>query len=313
MSEPRSAVTGAFGFTGRAIARLLVDSGVPVVTLARRVDTSDPLFHRLEYIAPADFGRPTELQRALQGVHTFYNTYWIRFPRGTENFDRAIAETAVLLGAAREAGVKRIVHFSVTNAGVSGATPYFTAKAQTEEMIRASGLPYAIVRPSLLFGSGDILLNNMAWALRRLPLFGVPGDGAYSVQPIHVDDVARLAVEAGSRTGNEVFDAVGQEMFSYRDLVLAVRAAVGSSARIVSMPPAVVVLAAAFLGRLVGDVVLTRDEVTELMSGWLVSREPGRGETPLSSWLTANGSAIGRRYASELSRNFAVHRALRRV
>ena len=155
MSEPRSAVTGAFGFTGRAIARLLVDSGVPVVTLARRVDTSDPLFHRLEYIAPADFGRPTELQRALQGVHTFYNTYWIRFPRGTENFDRAIAETAVLLGAAREAGVKRIVHFSVTNAGVSGATPYFTAKAQTEEMIRASGLPYAIVRPSLLFGSGD--------------------------------------------------------------------------------------------------------------------------------------------------------------
>jgi nucleoside-diphosphate-sugar epimerase len=280
------------------------------VTLARRVDPADPLFDQRALIRPADFGRPDQLRQALEGVETFYNTYWIRFPRGSQNFDRAIAETGALIAAAREAGVRRIVHFSVTNAGAAGATPYFMAKARAEEMVRTCGLPFAIVRPSLLFGSGDILLNNMAWALRRLPVFGIPGDGAYQLQPVHVDDVARLAVEAGSRTADEVFDAVGPETFAYRDLVLAVRTAVNSSARIIPMPPAIVRLSAVFLGRLVGDVVLTGDEIRELMSGWLVSSEPPRGRTRLTSWLAANGAGIGRQYASELRRNFTVQGGL---
>jgi len=262
------------------------------------------LFHRLALFAPVAFGRPDKLRRALNGVDTFYNTYWISFPRGTENFERAIAETAVLIGAAREAGVRRIVHFSVTNAGGPAATAYFRAKSQTEAMVQGSGLSFAIVRPSLLFGTADILLNNMAWALRRLPVFGIPGDGSYPVQPVHVQDVARLAVEAGSRTEDEQFDAVGPEPFGYRELVMAVRAAVGSSAMVVAMPPAVISLSAGVLGRLVGDVVLTSDEITELTSGWLVSSEPPRGGTRLSAWIEANHDSLGRTYSSELARNF---------
>ena len=116
----------------------------------------------------------------------------------------------MLFEAAKRAGVGRIVHFSVTNASSGSALPYFRGKAPVENMLVGLGIPYAIIRPTLVIGVGDLLLNNMAWALRRFPVFPVYGNGDYPVQPVYVEDLAAQAVEAGSQSENSVADAPGR-------------------------------------------------------------------------------------------------------
>ena len=303
MAGTRVAVTGAFGFTGRALAEQLLASGHDIVNLSRRSSEGDPLAGRLITHA-LDASRPDGLRAALAGVNVLYNTWWLRFPRDGATFEGLIADSAVLLEAARDSGVRRIVHVSVVGAETNAETPYVRAKAALEGVIRASGLEWTIVRPTLLFGPGDILINNLAWALRRLPIYGMPGFGRYRVQPIHVDDVARICMEAAGGPAGRAIDAAGPETFEYRDLVARIRAAVGSCSLVVPMPGPLVLAAARALGLVVGDVVLTRDEIRELTSSLLVSEEPPRGEIRLSAWLVEHAPILGRRWSSELGRNY---------
>jgi uncharacterized protein YbjT (DUF2867 family) len=299
----RDAVTGAFGYTGRAIAERLVAEGRQVVTLTRRSGERDPLKGLIEVqpFRPED-GAATVA--ALRGVDTLYNTYWIRFPRATDTYDGAVARSADLFAAAREAGVRRLVHVSVIRASLDGPTPYVRAKAKLEAIARESGLEWAIVRPTLLFGRDDILLNNLAWALRRLPVYGIPGRGRYRVQPIHVDDVARICVEAASWPSGEIRDAAGPDQLEYRDLVAIIRSTIGSRSLVVPMPAPAVLAAARLLGLIVGDVVLRRDEVLELTTSFLTSDQVPLGTTRVEDWLRANASTLGRRWSSELARNY---------
>ncbi len=300
----RDAVTGAFAFTGRVIAERLLASGRDVLTLTRRAPApGDPLAGKVA-TAPMDFARPDDLVAALRGVDTLYNTYWIRFSRGSVSFERALGDTAVLIDAARRSEIRRFVHVSVVNADPSAPTAYFRAKAALEQILGASGLSYAIVRPTLTFGRRDILINNLAWALRHLPMVGIPGGGRYPIQPVHVDDVARITLERAARSDDLTVDAAGPETFEYRELVEMVRRAVGSRARLVAVPPIVMAAAARLVGLAVRDVVLTRDELIELTHGLLVSNSPPTGQIRFSEWLAANGGSIGRHYASELARHY---------
>jgi NADH dehydrogenase len=299
------AITGAFGFTGRALAERLLDDGHDLVTLSRRSGAGDPLGDRLR-VEPFATDRPDRLAASLAGVDTLFNTFWIRFPRGTMTYERAVAQSSVLLAAAREAGVRRIVHVSVVNAAPDGPTPYVRAKAALEAIVRSSGLEWVIVRPTLTYGPGDILINNLAWALRRLPVYGLPGLGGYTVQPVHVDDVARICAEAATMEPGRTIDAAGPDILRYRDLVSMVREAIGSRSILVPMPATLVLAAARLLGSVVGDVVLTRDEVRELTSSFLTSLEPGRGTTRIAEWLPANAASLGRTWASELQRNYGL-------
>jgi uncharacterized protein YbjT (DUF2867 family) len=299
----RVAVTGSFGFTGRAQTESLLAAGHDVVTLTRRSGDGDALAGRIT-VRRFDVDRPDELAAALAGVETLFNTYWLRFPRGSSTFERAIARSAALLAAAHDAGVRRVVHVSVVNATSDAETPYVRAKAALEEVVRSSGLQWVIVRPTLTYGPNDILINNLAWALRRLPIYGMPGLGRYTVQPVHVDDVARICVEAAAGPSGVVIDAAGPETMTYRELVDRVRSAVHSRSLVVPMPSALVLAAARLLGLLVRDVVLTRDEIRELTSSLLTSHEPPRGEIRLSEWLPANAATLGRRWSSELARNY---------
>ena len=297
------AVTGAFGFTGRALAERLLTDGHDLVTLSRRSGEGDPLRDQLR-VEPFDTDRPDRLVASLAGVDTLFNTFWIRFPRGTMTYERAVAQSAALVAAARDAGVRRIVHLSVVNAAPDGPTPYVRAKAALEAIVRSSGLEWVILRPTLTYGPGDILINNLAWALRRLPVYGLPGLGRYTVQPVHVDDLARICAEAATMEAGQTIDAAGPEILRYRDLVSMVRAAIGSRSIVLPMPAALVLAAARLLGPVVHDVVLTGDEVRELTSSLLTSIQPARGTTRISEWLTANAASLGRTWASELDRNY---------
>lgn len=303
MANGRVAVTGSFGFTGQALTEQLLAAGNEVVTLSRRSGAGHPLASRVR-VQPFDTSRPDELAASLQGVETLFNTYWIRFPRGSATFEGAVARSAALLAAARAAGVRRVVHVSVVNAEPDAETPYVRAKAALEGVVRASGLEWTIVRPTLTYGTDDILINNLAWALRRLPVYGIPGRGRYTVQAVHVDDVARICVEAASGPAGAIVDAAGPETMEYRELVDRVRSAIGSRSLVVPMPATVVLAAARLLGLVVRDVVLTGDEIRELTSSLLTSHEPPRGRIRLSDWLPANADELGRRWSSELARNY---------
>jgi len=304
MTQSRDAVTGAFGFTGRALAEALLSAGREVVTLSRRSGRGDPLAPRLAAIRPLDFGQPDRLAEALAGVDTLYNTYWMRFPRGGRTFDDVVRESGLLLEAAARAGVRRLVHVSVVGADAAGETPYVRAKGRLEALVRSSGLEFTIVRPTLTYGPGDILINNLAWALRRLPVYGIPGRGRYRVQPVHVDDVARICVEAAAEPPGATIDAAGPETLEYRELVALVRSAIGSRALVLPMPTPVVLAAGKVIGVLVRDVVLTQDELRELMGSLLTSTGTPRGRIRLSEWLPEHATELGRRWASELARNY---------
>ena len=296
-------VTGAFSYTGRYVTRRLLDQGVRVRTLTRSPDAEDPFGSRVE-VAPLDFSDPDGLCRSMQGAGVFYNTYWVRYAHGRITFDLAVENTRTLFEAAKRAGVGRIVHFSVTNVSSGAGLPYFRGKGQVETMLKDLGIPYAVIRPTLIFGDGDLLLNNIAWALRRFPVFPVYGKGDYYVQPVYVEDVAAQAVEAGSQNENSVADAAGPDTFSFEELLRLLASAVGVRRLLVHTPPSAGLALTGLVGLLMRDVVLTRDEVDGLMAGLLTSKAAPTGTTRLGDWLKYNADRLGRRYVSEIRRNF---------
>jgi NADH dehydrogenase len=298
-----NAVTGAFGYTGKYIARRLLMLGERVITLTGHPGQANEFGNAVEAF-PFRFDNPNAMAESLAGVRVLYNTYWIRFDRGRTTYERAVDNTRALIQAAEIAGVERVVHISITNPDASSPLPYFRGKAVLEEEIRNARFSYAIVRPTVVFGAEDILINNIAFILRKLPLFIIPGTGRYRLQPIYVEDLATIAVEAAHSSGDIVIDAVGPEIFSFEELVHLLAKAVRSRAVIVHARPGLALAAARILGVAFHDVVLTRDELEGLMASVLISRSAPTGSICLSSWLTDNAGALGTRYASELNRHY---------
>jgi NADH dehydrogenase len=296
-------VTGAFGYTGKYITRRLLAMGRGVKTLTGHPERAGAFNGHIE-IAPLQFDRRADLVESLRGASTLYNTYWIRFPHGEVTYEKAVENTGVLVAAAREAGVRRIVHISITNPSEDSTLGYFRGKAAIENLVTASGLAYAILRPTVIFGVEDVLINNIAWLLRHCPVFAIAGSGDYRLQPVFVVDVAEMAVAAGRESGNKVIDAVGPEIYAFEDLVRMVAGKVGSHAKILHVPPALALFLARLVGRAVRDVVLTQEEIEGLMAGLLVSKNEPTGRTRLSQWASRHAHLLGRRYASELERHF---------
>lgn len=300
-------VTGAFSYSGSAIAERLLGSGRRVRTLTFHPARAHPLQARVETL-PYRFEDPAALTRNLQGVSTLYNTFWVRFDHGRASFADAIENSRALFSAASRAGVQRIVHVSITNPSVESPLPYFRGKALVERALAQTGLHYSIIRPTWIFGGQrDVLTNNIAWILRRMPVFALPGNGSYPVQPVHVDDLARICVDAADSGGDPVLDAAGPETMPFRDLVALIRSAVNARSPIFHIPPPLMAAAARGLGLLVRDVVLTPDEITGLMAGLLVSHNPPLGQIAFREWLEQHKTSIGRSYANELHRHFATH------
>ena len=302
-------VTGAFSYSGSRIAELLIDSGREVRTLTHHPDREHQLRARVQAL-PYRFEDAVALARSLEGITTVYNTYWVRFERGRTTFANAVANSRALFEAARRAGVARIVHVSIANPSIDSPLPYYRGKALVEQALAESSVPYVIVRPTFLFGGGrDILANNIAWILRRMPLFVVPGDGRYLVQPIHVDDLARICLQAAQGRSGVIMDAAGPDTMSFDELVRAIREAVGRRTPILHAPPAAMAALARALGLVVRDVVLTADEIRGLTAGLLVSHQPALGRTSFIEWLKEEGPALGRAYANELERHFRMPKA----
>ncbi len=296
-------VIGALSYTGRSIARRLLAAGGEVRTLTGHPGRVNPFGHRVA-VAPLRFEDPGALVGALRGADVLYNTYWVRFPRGQATFARAVENTRALVAAAEEAGVRRIVHISITNPSATSPYGYFRAKALAEEIIAESSMSHAIVRPTVLFGEGDVLINNITWLLRRFPVFAIAGTGSYRVRPVHVGDVAKIAVTAAGRDEDAVLEAVGPEVYTFEDLIRLLATTIGRRPLTVHLPPLLVLLCARVVGLAVGDVLVTRDELGGLMAELVTTDGSATGTVRLSDWLTKHGRELGRTYASELARHY---------
>ena len=306
IQEPKAdfdVVTGAFSYTGRFIARRLqaLDRRIKSLTNhPRRAGTEDIQAD----VAPLQFTDRAALVDSLRGADVLYNTYWVRFDHGRVRFGDAVANTRILLGAARDAGVRKVVHISVSNPSEDSHLDYYAGKARVERIVRESGLAWAIVRPTLIFGPGDILINNIAWLLRRLPAFGIPGRGDYRLQPVAGEDVAEIATWAADQHDNLTVDAAGPDIIFYSEMVESIAIAVGRHPRFIYLSPRNSVLAARIIGRLVNDVTLNEPELKGLMQELLVSHERPRGTRRLDNWLLSSAETLGKTYASELDRHW---------
>jgi len=297
------AVTGAFSFSGRHIAARLLDGGHEVVNLTNHGDRADPFDGRTR-VRALTF-EEDGLAADLAGVDTLFNTYWVRFAHGKSDHRLAVENSRVLIAAAARAGVRRIVHVSIANLEDRPSDPYYAGKGEVERALRAAGPSWSILRPAVLFGDEPILVNSIAWLLRHLPVFLIPGDGKYGIQPAHVEDLADLAVAAAARTDNAVQDVAGPEAFTFEELLRRIRHEIGSRSLLVHAPAALALLAARSLSPVLGDVLITNEEMEGLMAGVLVSHQPPLGRRRFSEWLHASAPWLGRRYLSEVGRHFA--------
>ncbi len=296
-------ITGAFSYTGKYATQLLLDRGFRVRTLTNHPERKNPFGGQVE-VLPYRFEDPQGLSQSLRGSSVLINTYWVRFPRGESTFKTAVENTRALITAAKNAGVKRIVHVSIANPSAESPLGYYHGKAELEQAVIDSGLSYTILRPTVIFGTEDILINNIAWFIRRFPVFGIPGNGRYRIRPIYVEDIARLIAGAADQSGNSVLDAVGPETFTFEELVSLIARQVGRSPRLIHMPAALAYLSTMVTGWFVRDVILTWDEYRGLMGDLLAPAGPASGQTRLSQWLAENRDRVGTRYASEVARHY---------
>jgi NADH dehydrogenase len=296
-------VTGPFSYTGRYIARRLGAEGTPTRGFLRDL-TTKPAATAVD-CRSLQFEDRDQLARDLEGVDVLYNTYWIRFERGASTFAGAVHNTGVLAEAAHAAGVKRIVHISVSNPSADSPFAYFRGKAAAEDAIRSVGIPCSVIRPTLVFGREDVLINNMAWLMRRMPLFPIFGDGRHRVQPVFVDDVAALAVAEADQSGDRTLDAAGPVVQSFADFLRFLRASIGSRAPLVRVPPGLALAMAWPVSVLLKDVMITPEEIGALMADLLVSHAEPTTATSLEAWLAADKPDLGGHYTSELQRHWS--------
>jgi NADH dehydrogenase len=295
------AVTGAFGYSGRYIAKRLLEAGHSVITLTNSFKRENP-FNGEVRAFPFHFDQPARLRESLHGMEVLINTYWVRFDHRRFNHGEAVTNTKILFQAAKEAGVRRIVHVSITNPDITSELPYFRGKAELEVALQALGVSYGILRPTVLFGKEDVLINNIAWSLRHLPVFGIFGAGGYKLQPIYVEDLAAAAVEQAVGLGNEVVNAIGPETFTYLELAKTIMRALGSNRPIISVPPEFGYWSCRMIGLLVRDVIITRQEIRGLMEGRLCVDAPPMGMTKLTAWINQHRDTLGRHYTNEIAR-----------
>jgi len=301
------AVTGAFSYSGGAIARALLEAGRGVRTLTGhpgRASEGSPI-----EVRPLDFDNPIGLATSLEGITTLYNTYWVRFARQRIDHQLAVENSRTLFSAARHAGVERIVHISITHPSADSPLPYFRGKALVERALAETGLSYAVLRPAILFGGDDVLINNIAWLLRHVPLFAIGDRGDYRIRGIHVEDLARLALDKASERSNSVSDAVGPERPTFVELVTSIRSVVGSRSKLIRVPGGALPALSRIVGVALGDVLLTRDEYRAMADGLADTDGPATGTTKISQWLGDNGPTLGLVYANELKRHFETARA----
>ncbi len=301
MKIKKIAVTGALGYSGKYVTIRLLKKGYQVKTLTNSINKPNLFGNKIE-VVPFNFDKPEILKENFSDIDVLINTYWVRFNHKKFNHSEAVENTKLLFDAAKAAGVKRVIHVSITNPDEKSELEYFKGKGVLENYLKKTMDSYAIIRPAVIFGKEDILINNIAWMIRNMPIMGVFGNGDYKLQPIHVEDFADIIVKQIENSDNVIINAIGEEAYTYKDLVSKIMKNLGIKKRIINTSPRIAYYVGKIVSKLKKDVTITREEIKGLMQGLLFVDEQPTGKTKLSEWVRQNKKTLGVEYASELSR-----------
>ncbi len=224
-------LTGATGFVGRHMVKALRAAGQPVRCLVHSLEKERAQGLTHVELVQGDILVPESLAAAMQGVEKVTHLVGIIVERDQQTFERVHYEgTRNLVTAARQADVSRFVQMSALGARANpGATAYQRTKWRAEEEVIQSGIPYVILRPSIIFGPGDGFVTQMVHILRQAPVIPIVGTGEYKLQPIYVENVCQAFVQALTRekATNKVFALGGPEVLSYETVVDIIACTIG--------------------------------------------------------------------------------------
>ncbi len=233
-------VTGGSGFIGRRVVSRLADGGSNLRVLARGQRHAD-LPEGVE-VARGDVVSGEGLPEAMAGVEKVVHLVAIIRESGGQTFEANIWRgTEKVVEAAKAAEVKKLVYVSAIGAQDNPTYRYLHAKWQAERAVKLSGLPYTILRPSIVFGEGDEFINALAGLVRYNPVVPVAGDGKARFQPIWVEDLVTCIVACLDEDAHagQTLEIGGPEQLTYDELLDVVKEALGRSRIKVHVPLAV--------------------------------------------------------------------------
>ena len=232
----RIAVTGGTGFVGSHLVRALVEDGHEVTVLARG-SARKPRRKDIKFVH-ADLNNSPPLVRTFTGCDAVIHLVAVIREKGNQTFDRVNRDAAERVAdAARQARVGHLLHQSAIGVDPDPRYPYLASKWGGEQAIRGSGVPYTVLRPSVIFGPGDGFFTVLTKLIRLNPVVPIAGDGKALFQPMFINDVVdcyRIALERGP--SNSAYEIGGPEHMTYEDIVLTIKNGLGMHRFVVHVP-----------------------------------------------------------------------------
>lgn len=235
------AITGGTGFVGRHLAQSLLADGHTVVLIARGKDQRDPSVNSEPGVTVVycDVSEQSSLATALQGCDAVAHCAGINRELGEQTFQKVHVEgTRVVVEAAKAAAVNKILLISFLRARENGPSKYHRSKAAAEEVVRNSGINYTILKPGVIYGKGDHMLDHLSHAFYSVPIFGLVGLKEKQVAPLAVQDLIVVMKEALVNGGmpNETLYLIGPQHMTLSTAVKTVAKVVGREPVYFRMP-----------------------------------------------------------------------------
>jgi NADH dehydrogenase len=253
-------VTGGTGFVGSHLVRRMRADGLSVRALVRHPEKARALTEAGVDIVPGDISDKDSLQRAAAGVKRVVHLVGIIQEMKGVTFEGVHVEgTRNLLQAAKNAGVRHFLYQSALGTRPAAKSDYHKTKWAAEELVRASGIPFTILRPSLIYGPGDQFTLRLADVIRASPALPIIGSGKSKVQPIYIDDMVDCIVKAVTSDAflNEIYEIGGPDQLTYEEVTRAIAEAMGVKRPAVHIPLFFMELAAG-----VAEAVLSKPPIT---------------------------------------------------
>jgi len=232
-------VTGGTGFVGSHVIRRLRQEHLPVRAVVRKPSKAAGLEDLGVETVPGDIADSASLEAAAQGCERVVHLVGIiQEGRGFTFRSVHVEGTRNVLAAARKAGVQHFFHQSALGTRATARSEYHRTKWEAEQLVQASGIPCTILRPSLIYGSGDQFTLRLAEAIRRSPVLPVIGSGQSKVQPIYIDDLASCIVKAaqGDAYFDKIYEIGGPEQLTYEEVTKAIADVLGVKRPTMHMP-----------------------------------------------------------------------------
>jgi uncharacterized protein YbjT (DUF2867 family) len=223
-------ITGGTGFIGSHLIKRMRQEGIPVRALVRNPDKSRALEDLGVEVIKGEMSDTVSLEKATSGAERVIHLVGIIQEAPGATFQQVVVDgTRSLLEAAKKSGVRHFFYQSALGTRPNARSEYHKAKWAAEELVRAGGIPYTILRPSLIYGPGDQFTIRLSQTIRLSPFLPIIGSGRSRVQPLYIDDATACIVKAVTNDCclNEICEIGGPDQLTYEEVTYAIADAMG--------------------------------------------------------------------------------------